>query len=1135
MSINLKNLLLTSTALVAMSMATPALAVEQNHNANGGGDVVLTVGNSAIWSGTAAGLDERFTVADGVAIGEGGVIVSPLTLDGVGTLYFEGDSTATGTIGSSGNSVGLISAIDSVDSIIDISGNTFADVITSEVDAVAGISTVFQFAADVTSTTLNITNNGDVGNNNTTANIWVTGDLTNTGTINITATNECGNCEASLVLKGTTNALGAVVFTNNSPNAGITDMSSLTFSGTATQNVSGTIDGNVANRGYLRIDNTGGSVIFADAVGNVNSLGKVVITDGDAVFSDTLEATTTTIYTNGTLTTNAVATTGIVFAGASSANINNGLIGTIDFIGNDATVTLADGSDVSSNIDNTVVSKGTLNISGTSTIGGNIGATERLKEINLNGVDGKTATFSGSVAATTITTGAGIAKFDGALTAIDLNITGAGASTFSSTVGATNIITGTGATTFGGALTVTDLDLTDTGNVTFSDTVDAATIVTGAGIAKFDGALTVTDLDISGIARPVFSNTVDAGTITTGSSAVTFGGALTATNLNLTGAGDIIFSDTVDATTITTDSSAVTFDGAMTSTDLKITGMGVVTFNSSGAGAIDFDVDNSIDIGFGWIGAIDTSTVSEGTVTFSASAPGVTNIGATNVLKRIEITGAGYTVNATNVNAPDVLALGDHNVLAASGTFDTLAGQKISLTITSVAGTDYSRITADGISTVPDDTILTVNLAEDESVIDLDSYTIITGDAGSTYGDIIINSIVPGWEFTGSTVGDNYVLTANEEAITSNEDYAHLQIIAANDGGIIDALEAAIFNENSEAVRNELIEATLPTVDGSSQITLIEAVSAIQGVADNRIASLRSGNAASSFSGRSAGSLEDNNSSVWIQGYYSGTNKDVHENIGGYTSNTSGIMIGIDDGNIFDDSILGLAFNYGVTSADSSNANRTGTDILSYGLTFYGNYGFEDNVFIDTQFGYAYNMVETQRGDCGGAGLVCNGDTSNNQFFAKFAVGHNEVFRGGTIFTPKLSAAYVSVHTAGYTEEGTGTNLIVRDSAATSLNLGFDLDLSWKIRSENTFVIPSISGGYSYDALGDETVMTSTFVGGGGEFKTMGANIERHALKAGASVVYEMGSTWGLFTSYDAVLKSGYTSNNAAVSLKANF
>ncbi len=986
MSMNLKNILFTSTALVAISIVTPALAAEQNHNTDGAGAVNLTVGNSAIWSGTAAGLDEIFSVSNNVNVGEGGIVVSASTLDGVGTLYFSGNSVVTGTIGSTGNSIGLINATTSGIRTINISGNTFVNTITNTVGNSAGDSIVFNFGANVTSTNLNIVTNGDTSGNNTVATTTIAGNLTNTGTINITATNDCGNCEANLVLSGTTNALGTVVLTNNSTD--VTDITSLTLNGSGAQTASGTIDGNAANKGDLIINNTGTGVTFADAVGGTSLLRVVTVTDGEAIFSDVLKATTSSIAVAGTLTTNGATTTNVVFTGAGAANINDSLTGTIAFAGNDATVTLGDGSSVSSTVDATSADTGTLNTSGTTTVSGNVGATQNLKEVNVNGIAGKTATFSG--------------------------------------------------------------------------TVESKTVTSGAGTAKFDAALTVTDL--------------------------------------------------------------------------KIGGTGDVDLNALGTGSIDFDADGSVDIGANWVGSIDSSTADEGTLTFSAASAGVTTIGITNALKKIEILGSGNTVVATNVKSSNTLALGDNNVFAPTGTFDVVSGQNITLTITDTAGSDYGRINAGGIVTIADGAIITVDLAGDENVAEDDIFAIITGAAGSSYGDLTINSASLDWGFEGSVVGDNYVLKAVIPVVgTSNTDLAYVQIRAANDGGVLDALEAAIAAAGTQAAKDELIESAMPTVDGSSQSSLIDAVSSVQAVADNRITIVRSGNAISS-SGLSAGSL-GNKKSIWAQGYYSDADQDVRGAIDGYNSNTAGVMLGVDKKNIIDDTILGLAVNYGVTNANSDNANRTGTDISSYGLTFYSSRVLEENVFVNAQLGYVYNNIETARYDCGGAGLLCSGETSSDQYFAKLAFGYDKVFKNGAVITPKVSAAYVSVNTDGYTETGTGggANLTIEDVDMAALNLGIDVNASWKFKAENVSIIPSINVGYAYDVIGDESEVSSNFTGGGASFKTTGPNPERDTLKLGASVAYEIGSTWSVFASYDAKLKEKYSSNNLALTLKANF
>ncbi len=842
------------------------------------------------------------------------------------------------------------------------------------------------------------------------------------------------------------------------------------------------------------------------------------------------------INTDGTARQQTVDVTGALTVGGAfdvtNSNATTAAMGIAATVGGAVSVTgastLTAGSAAGGTAVSTLVITGNSAFTGGMTVTGGGGVATNDATLTLNG-----ATNTGAI---TLTDGTGqaILVLNGAA---DQSVAGviAGDGDITVTAGGTKNVA------FAAAVTSGTIAIGTTGEVEFDGAVASAVTFTAAGTVDLDATLTgaLDFVALDGTVAVADGANVDAvdstgavGTLTLEGTTTVSGivgntNAIKAVNVNGVAGKTATFDAAVDAVTVTTGAGASKFDGALTVTDLKIAGAGAIDLNALGTGALDFDADGTVDIGANWVGAMDASTASYGTVNFSAAAAGVTTVGATNKLKAISLTGAATTIATTDFVAPDALNLGDDNLLDVTGTFDTVSGDNISTVITDSAGTDHGRAAVSGVATVATGTILTLSLASDAAIANAEEITLL---AAGTYtgGTLTIKALTPGFTWTDTSDGTDLKVTAATAAITSNTDLTFVEI-QSNDGtGIFTALNNSIDAATTYDAKAELVEATMPTVDGGAQASAIDVVHSVQGVTDTRIASLRSG------SGMAAGSMTSS-SSLWGQGYYNYADQDEHDNQDGYSSDTGGIVIGMDRDDIIDGAVIGLAVNYGVTKAESDNANKTDTDIDNYGVTVYGSYGLENNMFVNAQLGYANNNIDSKRSDCGGAGLVCNGDTDSKQLSAKLLVG-KDYANNKMMFTPKVYASYVKVDTDGYTETGTGATLVVNDNDVAALNLGVDLETSWELKAREGIMRPSINVGYAYDAINDAVEITSTFVAGATSArKTTGAKAGNSALNLGLGMVYETNANWDLSAKYDASIKEDYQAHNGTIRLTTHF
>ena len=987
---------MVGTAAIAISaFSVSAQAATQTDNTDDGSTAALTAGNAAAFVAPAAGVDEIFTIADGVAVGDTGVVVSATNADGVGTLTFSGGSVATGTIGASGYALGQLNAGVSTKTV-QITGNVFANDVNLTANDAVGTATV-QFDADLTAATLDITNSGAGGNavvqattvggaltvsgaSNITAGaggaattaLTVTGNSTFTGGITVTAGNHA-DADATLTLNGATNT-GDITLTD------ATGQAALVLNGAADATVAGTITGD------------GDITVTAGGSNNVDFTG--------AVTSGTISVNTT-----GEVEFDAAVASTVTFDAAGTLDLDDTLTGAVDFNGNAGTVTVADGKTISGTVsDETAGTVGaTLTVEGTSTFASAIGGGAANKAVNLTmtGASGKTATFEAAVDATTITVGAGAAVFD--------------------------------------------------------LTSDFITANVGAG-----------DVTFTGVANGAMNFTAD-GTIT---------------------------------------SAAV--DGLVGAVD-----------NTSGADGV-------------------------GTVTVGAATTTLGAIGATNSLKNLTLGADATSSGAVNADEIDV-ATSDLTVGAAT----TLAsGQTLSFMMDANDTGNSGSIAAGGtLFTAAAGSTVIVNASEadfealyDDATGDGGTYNFVTGSNGSATVASTVVSNIPGYTFAATTDGTVVTVTATQKAASTwtNDEKVHNSILADNDGAgtaddamvaLVDSLRDSVAQANTVAERDALLEAAQPTVDGSAQTTLIDAATEVQGIADVRMASIRNIN-----SGIAAGNAMGHKK-MWVQGYYTYADQDLREGIAGYESDTAGLMIGVDSEDIISNGVLGVAVNYGVVNADSENASTTDTEIDSYGLTLYGSMDLSQDMFVEGQVGYTHNEVETTRNACGGAGLVCNGDTESAQYSAKLALGRDYAAHKSMKVTPRVYAAYVNVDTDGYTETGTGTKLTVQDADVAALDLGLDLTAAWDIQARDGIMQPSFHAGYAYDVIGDEVETTSTFatIVSPTAFRTTGAEAAQSKFNVGMGFTYETNADWDVSAKYDAVFKEDYYAHNGTVRFSTRF
>ncbi len=1133
---------ITATGTITILSTAPA------SDGSAGGTFVLGAVTNTVGVGAIA-------VTAGTIAAVNTVTISSANITGAFTVAYADGLAATGQILALTNALTVGGAL-SITSLEATAAETQAVTVGGAL-GVTGITTLTGGARVAGATTTALT----VGGNAT-----FTGAVTVTGGAGHATTNT-----ATLTLNGATNAFtGGLTLADG----GAGSDAILTLSGSVAQTVSGTIAG--GSVGKININNALGATFSGTVAGALitieksagnssatfkNTVASAITLGGDNTATDvstvTFDGTTAGFTVTGAIAgaaaaeINNIAVTGgntITLATAATSNLDNlSITGTGTKL---ATVgaltvtnttlasgtTLAAGANVTSIIDGVSAGVGTYQQTTTGAAANSIGATMALAAINVD--TGVTLTASGAVikATTTTLTGTGNLTLSGATQAVTTNIAAAVNGN-----GAVTIADGTGTTTMVGdigssANKIATLIFGDGGpasnTMTTTGNLYVNAITLGAGdVLQFlgTGAQAVSGT-LGGVGATKGILTIGNGTTT---SNVSFAGVVGGTTLasmgvslgatanfaagaNLAGAftstGTTNFNGTATsamAALNNTGTITVTGTGLVTATSISNTGNGVITLTggsmTAGAGALTNATGGTITIAAGRTLTAATHTgAGTGTYNFGVSTDAATSLVKTS--GQITLTGGATdltsaTINVTVPSTTGFIASG-RAFLVVDGTADA-----VGVTATAVAvASDNSAVLS---FTYVDGTHASV---------------IADGFAGNSNNDVYLLATRVGYAAVAST-------TANDQSVG-----AALDTIAGTGSTELDAIQGQLQNATTALAVHNILESVIPTVDGSAQVGAMSVSSQVQGLADTRIASLRSGDG---LTGMAAGASA-NGWNMWLQGYGQSANQDARGGVRGYDSNTLGGAVGIDSTALASNAILGMSFNYGRTNADSENANTTSTDVDNYGLNVYGSYDLGHEYFMNGQVGYAHNQIDIVRHNATGPGLGVSstGDTDSKQYMAKLALGRDFAADRGLTMTPTISAAYVHLKTDGYTETGAGgASLIVDSDRLRSLKIGVGANAVWNMKNtDGSTMKPALRVGYTYDALNDRIDTTSSFVGGGGtSFGTKGPSIDRSAINAGAGLTYMTTANWDLSANYDYTYKANYDAHTGTLRATSRF
>ncbi len=886
----------------------------------------------------------------------------------------------------------------------------------------------------------------------------------------------------------------------------------LVFDGSDIQDISGEIDGATAAEGDIFIaNNSVGGVVFEDEIGRVNGVNSITLDDTSDV--------TATFFDNVTATN--------IIVGLGNGNTATAIFNTS---GGDITVSGDLDGDAGSTSDVSVIGSNTL-ITDSDWGGGTplntvtIGGTASLElhgdltadVVNVGSGADITTAFGTVTAASGITlTGTGSLTMDGG--AVTADVDGSAANRGILNVNSTGVLTGN----IGAGSSLSQINIATGAALTATgDVIATTTTLTGTGeidVTTGNEFQTNVIAAVDGDGAIVFSDTTAttdiAGSIGTSSASV---GSLSITDgandAVLTAAGDLY----VDAIALgTNDTLQFLGDGVTQVVSGTIDGNGANGIGDliigDGATATTVEFNDSIGNAF---------TLNDFTVNTLASAEFVNSDAIFAGALDNDGTIILHAGNSLTVDSYDSTADAD----PGSWRFgvDRTAGVTTSATIatTGAAGPDFSADTVDiyfeagsqiiGAQTIASaivgggagtQTFLTVN---DASFL----YTFDFVPNGNDL-DLVISTAgsVNGGAFNVSNRNVGNVLVTDLVNSVDPE---------------INLVQGNLQNADDPIEFNQVLDSAAATINGADVAASLNVASTAIRVADTRMAALRYGG--DYYSGVSSGN-SGTGLRWWGQGLAQSAVQDTKDNVPGYQADSWGWATGVDTENMSDDGVLGAAFSYGFTSANSSDMDTTDTIVRNYQLTMYGEYDVTSATYMNAMLAYAWNDIHTARHNVGLAGLTASGKYNASQVTARAEIGH-DIYFGNTTLTPDVMAHWTHWMADSYTEKGAGgLNETIDSKDIDVVDLGGGVQAMWDLKGDDgSHFVPKMRLEGRYDVIGDKVQASSQFVGGGPAFTLEGPSVDPLSLDAGGSLSYYSADNWEMTADYNYRFKQDYTAH----------
>ena len=537
-------------------------------------------------------------------------------------------------------------------------------------------------------------------------------------------------------------------------------------------------------------------------------------------------------------------------------------------------------------------------------------------------------------------------------------------------------------------------------------------------------------------------------------------------------------------------------------------------------------------------------------VSFSANAGHLFSQASSNTSinlsagKGTQITQQSY--ESSNNNGLVTLDFNDESITGNTDN-DWSAGDAIQITIgswtqtytydTVASDSDLTSVSQDGGNFgATDATLIAANITPSDG----DKWTVIAVSGKFTFSGYRI--YVNGKTFNGTGAGVINQSTVVDASSIGGSGFkstaapnqktgvgSHLDNISGNVGGKLDAF-ITMLSEQSTETQQEVLKSISPEQSQALGQSVNNTVSGSFDTVQVRLDSLRLGGTdvqnLNHSSGLSSGGVLDGilERHAWVKALGGKSKQDSEDGFAGADSRYHGVMGGMDF-TTSADLTLGAAFAYARTDVNMNDyRDGDGADIDTYQLTAYFNQSFE-RFYLEGMLTYAYQNYETKRNThvIG----VAKGDFDGDMFAARLVTGMPLYMETITV-TPFVGVEGYHTRQRGYTEKGadylsmhinSNESNRFRSLVGTKVSKEFEL-------SDGSILTPTLQVSWRHEFKEDGITTTSSFLGGGGQFESVGQNVDRNTGSISGRVNWAKTDSLSLGIELGAEASSGYRAYN---------
>ncbi len=275
--------------------------------------------------------------------------------------------------------------------------------------------------------------------------------------------------------------------------------------------------------------------------------------------------------------------------------------------------------------------------------------------------------------------------------------------------------------------------------------------------------------------------------------------------------------------------------------------------------------------------------------------------------------------------------------------------------------------------------------------------------------------------------------------------------------------------------------------------------------------------------------LQGEGTGLWGQFLYRDANRDADSlSVTGYDAESYGFAVGVDR-RLGENIVGGVAFNYANIDIDEDGVGGETADIDTFRVSGYA--GLQQGQwFANGQVGYTFSNVDASRASI--VGPVA-GDYDVNGFNAEGNVGF-DLIEGPLKFAPVLGVQYANLSQDAFTETG-GLNLAVNADDVSFLDLKAGFEASSTYEAGEWSARPLVRAAYVYDAIGDERVLSASFVGAPTPFTLRSTEPGQSRAEFGAGLEVSNAQGVAISVEYDGEAASNYTAHGGFLRARFNF